>query len=196
MNGSSVSTETDLGITFAFPGQGSYSYACLRELYNSFPQTLPHFHQANEVGKELLKGDFLSLVTAESSQQHDERLAQCPDLDQIGIYLTEVLLAQVLIEAGVQPSLLLGHSFGELAALATGGVYSIETGVRIVVTACWRCSRKVSLVRWLHFHVIWKVRSDISKRRAPAQLRFQLSTNRGRQSCQATFLNWRNCNRF
>src|SRR5262245_50305142 len=106
MNGSSVSTKTDPGITFAFPGQGSYSYACLRELYTSFPQTMPYFQQANEVGRELLKGDFLALVTAESSKEHDERLAACPDLDQIGIYLTEVLLAQLLIEAGVQPSLL------------------------------------------------------------------------------------------
>src|SRR5262245_43094096 len=118
MKGSSVSTETDLGITFVFPGQGSYSHAVLREIYDSFPQTLPHFQQANDVARELLKADFLSLVTAESEPEHDERLSACPDLDQIGIYLTEVLLAHLLIEAGVRPALLLGHSFGELAALA------------------------------------------------------------------------------
>jgi acyl transferase domain-containing protein/NAD(P)-dependent dehydrogenase (short-subunit alcohol dehydrogenase family) len=128
----SISTEKDLGITFAFPGQGSYSYEVLRELYFSFPQTVPYFQAANEISNELLKADFLSLVTSDSPKEHEQRLSACRDLDQIGIYLAEVLIARLLIEAGVQPTLLLGHSFGELAALATGGVYSIETGVRIV----------------------------------------------------------------
>jgi acyl transferase domain-containing protein/NAD(P)-dependent dehydrogenase (short-subunit alcohol dehydrogenase family) len=128
----SSTAETDPGITFTFPGQGSYSCTVLRELYTSYPQTVPYFDQANTVARELLKCDFLSLVTATSDKEHDERLNACPNLDQIGIYLTEVLIAKILIESGVRPALLVGHSFGELAALATGGVYSIETGLRIV----------------------------------------------------------------
>jgi acyl transferase domain-containing protein/NAD(P)-dependent dehydrogenase (short-subunit alcohol dehydrogenase family) len=128
----SMSTEQDLGVTFAFPGQGSYSYEVLRELYRSFPQTVPYFRAANEISNELLKADFLSLVTAESPKEHEQILGACRDLDQIGIYLSEVLIARLLMERGVQPTLLLGHSFGELAALAVGGVYSLETGVRIV----------------------------------------------------------------
>lgn len=136
---SAPTAETDPGVTFTFPGQGSYSYAVLRELYTSYPQTVPYFHQANDIGRELLKGDFLSLVTAASAKEHDERLKACPDLDQIGIYLTEVLIARILIESGVKPALLVGHSFGELAALATAGAYSIETGLRIV------CDRVLAL---------------------------------------------------
>jgi acyl transferase domain-containing protein/NAD(P)-dependent dehydrogenase (short-subunit alcohol dehydrogenase family) len=126
-------------VTFTFPGQGSHSYTVLRELYNSYPQTRPYFQQANSTGRELLGGDFLSLVTAASVAEHDERLKDCPDLDQIGIYLTEVLIARILIESGVKPALLVGHSFGELAALATGSVYSIETGLKIV------CQRVLAL---------------------------------------------------
>jgi len=128
----SPTTGTDPGITFTFPGQGSYSYTILRELYTSFPGTSNYFHQANDIGRDFLKGDFLSLVSAASVKEHDERLSACPDLDQIGIYLTEVLIAKILIESGVKPALLVGHSFGELAALATGGAYSFETGLRIV----------------------------------------------------------------
>ncbi|HZI49920.1 MAG TPA: beta-ketoacyl synthase N-terminal-like domain-containing protein, partial [Pyrinomonadaceae bacterium] len=135
----SRTAETDPGITFTFPGQGSYSCKVLRELYSSYPQTVPYFDQANAVARECLKSDFLSLITATSDKEHDERLNACPDLDQIGIYLTEVLLAKILIESGVRPALLVGHSFGELAALATAGVFSIETGLRIV------CHRVVAL---------------------------------------------------
>lgn len=126
-------------VTFTFPGQGSYSHTVLRELYTSYPQTKPHFQQADRIVRELLKGDFLSLVTAASNAEHDERLAACPDLDQVGIYLAEVLIAGILMESGVKPSLLVGHSFGELAALATAGVYSIETGLKIV------CQRVLAL---------------------------------------------------
>lgn len=132
MRSSPTAAVKDPGITFTFPGQGSYSYAILRELYTTFPQASTHFHQAHEISQELLKGDFLSLVTAASEKEHNERLGVCPDLDQIGIYLTEVLIAKILIESGVRPVLLVGHSFGELAALATAGAYSIETGLRIV----------------------------------------------------------------
>jgi acyl transferase domain-containing protein/NAD(P)-dependent dehydrogenase (short-subunit alcohol dehydrogenase family) len=132
MRSAPTTVATDPGIVFTFPGQGSYSYAILRELYTSFPGTSNYFHQADEIGRELLKGNFLSLVSATSDQEHDERLKACPDLDQIGIYLTEVLVATTLIEFGVKPALLVGHSFGELAALAIGGAYSFETGVRIV----------------------------------------------------------------
>jgi 3-oxoacyl-(acyl-carrier-protein) synthase/NAD(P)-dependent dehydrogenase (short-subunit alcohol dehydrogenase family) len=128
-------TEANRRVTFTFPGQGSYSYPVLRELYTSYPQTAPYFHQANDISRDFLKGDFLSLVTATSAKEHDERLSACPDLDQIGIYLTEVLIARILIESGVRPDLLVGHSFGELAALATADAYSIETGLSL---ACQR----------------------------------------------------------
>src|ERR1041385_6619884 len=132
-------TAIDAGITFSFPGQGSYSVKVLRELYGNHPRAVPYFHEANAAARELLGADFLSLVTTTSDQEHDELLNACPNLDQIGIYLTEVLIARILIESGVRPSLLVGHSFGELAALATAGVYSIETGLRIV------CQRVLAL---------------------------------------------------
>ncbi len=127
-----LSTDPNVGIVFTFPGQGSYSYTVLHELLTAYPQTEPYFHQANDICRELLKGDFLSLITSTSSKEHDDRLSASPDLDQMGIYLTEVLIAKILIESGVRPALLVGHSFGELAALATAGVYSLETGLRIV----------------------------------------------------------------
>ncbi len=139
MRSVSSATEVGPGATFTFPGQGSYSYTALRELYSFYPQTAPYFERANDISRELLNGDFLALATAASVKEHDERLNACPDLDQIGIYLTEVLVAKILIEHGVKPALLVGHSFGDLAALATAGVYSIEAGLRIV------CQRVLAL---------------------------------------------------
>lgn len=132
MIGSATTTETDAGLVFTFPGQGSYSHKILREIYSSYPEFSHYFAQANAAAGELLGGDFLSLISAADDSEHDQRLSACPDLDQIGIFVSEVLIAKILIDAGVKPSLLVGHSFGDLAALATAGVYSFETGVRIV----------------------------------------------------------------
>ncbi|HEU4386698.1 MAG TPA: beta-ketoacyl synthase N-terminal-like domain-containing protein, partial [Blastocatellia bacterium] len=137
-----AATSESSGITFTFPGQGSYSYRVLSELYTHYPQTAPYFEKANEIGRNHLGGELLSLVTAGTAEEHDKRLNDCAGLDQIGIYLTEVLIARILIDSGVQPSLLVGHSFGELAALAVGGAYSFETGVRIV---CHRLAALQSL---------------------------------------------------
>lgn len=127
------------GVVFTFSGQGSYSHQLLRDLYTSYPQTWTSFHLANEISRRFLDCEFLPLVTAATEEQHDEWLKSCPDLDQIGIYLGSVLTAQILIESGRRPDLLVGHSFGELAALATAGVYSVEEGLRIV------CQRVIAL---------------------------------------------------
>lgn len=126
-------------MAFGFSGQGSYSRRLLRDLYADYPQTWPYFHHADETSRRFLECEFLPLVKAASDAEHDEWLRAHPDLDQIGIYLGSALAAQVLMQAGREPDLLIGHSFGELAALATAGVYTIQTGVQIV------CQRVISL---------------------------------------------------
>ncbi len=119
-------------VVFTFPGQGAYHYTILRELYTAFPQTHAAFRQAAAAAQRFLGCAFYPLVTATSRQAHDAHLAAHPDLDQLGIFLSEVLIARLLMERGLRPDLLAGHSFGDVAALATAGVYSLETGLEIV----------------------------------------------------------------
>lgn len=119
-------------IVFVFPGQGAYHFSVLRELYVSFPETHDYFRMADDICRRFLQQDFLPLATASSQEAHDEIFLKCPNLDQIGIYLTEVSIAGLLMRTGLKPGLLVGHSFGELAALAIAGAYSIETGFKIV----------------------------------------------------------------
>ena len=125
-------------LVFTFPGQGSFRHAVLCELHDSF-QFEAEFIQADEIGKRILGHDFLPLIRARTLQECNQVLEICPDLDQIAIYLTDFLIAKILLDSRVQPDALLGHSFGELAALAIAGVYSFETGLRIV------CQRSAAL---------------------------------------------------
>ncbi len=126
-------------VVFTFPGQGAYHFSILRELYISFPETHVYFQQADGITQRFLQHAFLPLATAPTQEAHDAILRICPDLDQIGIYLTEVCIATLLMRAGVKPDLLVGHSLGELAALTIAGAYSIETGFKIV------CQRVLAL---------------------------------------------------
>jgi 3-oxoacyl-(acyl-carrier-protein) synthase/NAD(P)-dependent dehydrogenase (short-subunit alcohol dehydrogenase family) len=125
-------------LVFTFPGQGSFHATILGELF-ARPTYGPHFEMADRISRRILGHAFLPLAQAASAAERTQALTAFPDLDQIAIYVTEVLIADLLITSGVRPDLLLGHSFGEVAALAVAGAYSFETGLRIV------CQRVMSL---------------------------------------------------
>jgi acyl transferase domain-containing protein/NAD(P)-dependent dehydrogenase (short-subunit alcohol dehydrogenase family) len=118
-------------LVFTFPGQGSFNGDVLRELYESSAWRT-EFLQARDISRRVLGHDFLHLVESRSQDEREQILKACPDLDQVGIYVADYLTAAGLIAAGLTPDLVLGHSFGELAALAIAGCYSFETGLRIV----------------------------------------------------------------
>src|SRR5262249_20852778 len=117
---------------FLFPGQGSYDAGLLHELYTAFPETVPAFVQADAAALRLLGEPFLPLVVAGSPERRQELAAASPDLQQLGIYLAGVTTAQLLERRGVRPGLLVGHSFGELAALGAAEVFDLATGLEIV----------------------------------------------------------------
>ena len=120
------------GTAFLFPGQGSYDGKTLRELYDLMPHFDAYFEQADEIARRHFGFAFYPLVRGESIARHDEQLKACPDLDQLGIFLTGVLMAEALEEKSIRADILVGHSFGELAALAAAGAFDVATGLEIV----------------------------------------------------------------
>ena len=117
-------------LLFTFPGQGSFNSDVLRELYESFTYRA-EFQCADRLALSILGHAFLPLAGPDKDLR-DKALKSCPELDQIGIYVTNYLIASELIASGLRPDMVVGHSFGEIAALAIAGVYSFETGLRIV----------------------------------------------------------------
>lgn len=128
---SPVTQKLPNGVVFLFPGQGSYAPNALRQFYHCDLESRVFLHKADVVTERLLGVPILKLITAEK-EQHDDLLKQSPDLAQIGIYLGSVLTARYLSKNGLKPDCVAGHSAGELAALATAGVYTPEQGVEIM----------------------------------------------------------------
>lgn len=116
---------------FLFPGQGAFSPGVLSAARLVYPSVEHRLASIEEVcqrrfGRSLIK----ALWAPENSAQH--LLSADPALLQLGIYTISVCALDILGEEGVEPALLMGHSFGEIAALVGAGVYTAEQGAEIV----------------------------------------------------------------
>lgn len=120
------------GLVFMAPGQGSYAGWLLRELRHEYPKAAPIFRRADEITRDILGHSFHALVDAQTLAAQQEIARGAPGLLQVGIFLGSVLPARFLIEHGLEPDIVVGHSAGELAALAIAGAYDVEAGIELV----------------------------------------------------------------
>lgn len=106
-----------------FPGQGSQ--------YPGMLANLPEHDAVERLldAAEALTDTDLRAIAALGSESDlaDTRVAQ-PLL-----FLADWVWGSALIDAGVTPEVVAGHSLGELAALAIAGVFSVEAGLELVV---------------------------------------------------------------
>ncbi|MBI5231704.1 MAG: ACP S-malonyltransferase [Coriobacteriales bacterium] len=106
-----------------FPGQGSQRPGMI--------EAIPELDSLDRLldAAEALSGLELRTVAALGGAEDlaDTRVAQ-PLL-----YLADWAWGITLLDSGVEPVAVAGHSLGELAALAVAGVYSVEAGLELVV---------------------------------------------------------------
>ncbi|KVQ64349.1 acyltransferase domain-containing protein [Burkholderia territorii] len=126
------------GCAFLFPGQGAFYAGALRQLSRDHRSARQTLDTLDAVASARL-GRPLTGALWRDDAGLDVWLREAPDLLQLGIYGVSVAMFGVLHAHGVKPDVLIGHSFGEIAALVCGGMYSIEQGAHIV------CDRIASL---------------------------------------------------
>ena len=103
-------------IAFCFPGQGSVEQGMGRELAEAEPAAMEVFARGSEAaGLDLRRLCFESPV--------DELLDT--ELQQPALVATSLAVLAVLRERGIEPDFVIGHSVGEIAALAA--VSALET---------------------------------------------------------------------
>ena len=107
---------------FVFPGQGAQFSGMGKELWDQGGQFKTRFEQANDI-----LGFDISSVMFNGS---DDELKQT-NVTQPAIFLHSVILAEAIGER-FNPSMVAGHSLGEISALTAAGVLSFETGLQIV----------------------------------------------------------------
>lgn len=113
---------------FMFPGQGSQYIQMGMGLYAHLPEYRAHFDLCCRSLNEELGVDFKSFIFDRANQEtlENTRYTQ-PALFAIG-----VSLGRVMLEWGIQPDLLIGHSIGEFAAAHLAGIFSLEDGIKLI----------------------------------------------------------------
>jgi phthiocerol/phenolphthiocerol synthesis type-I polyketide synthase E len=117
-------------VAFLFPGQGLQYTGLAASLYN----VDVWFRTEVDKGLALLPSEIAQEIRRAicGNRAEAEELSAMPtSTAQPLLFLVEYTLAMRWIDIGVKPSLLLGHSLGELSAAAVAGVFSFEDGVKL-----------------------------------------------------------------
>ncbi|MBN2802466.1 MAG: SDR family NAD(P)-dependent oxidoreductase [Deltaproteobacteria bacterium] len=120
-------------LAFCLPGQGVHYISMGRFLYDSEPLFKDIVDRVHNQAMEAFKFDLIGHIYAESDAP--ELLKNLGTLigAQTSLYAIEVALAKLLISKGIIPDVMIGHSFGEVSALAIAGVWTVEDGYKAVV---------------------------------------------------------------
>ena len=121
-------------VVFLFTGQGSQYIGMGHALYKCHPVFRETVDRCNAVTRALKSPVFRqwSLVDVLCDTAPDSVLLQDTAVAQMALFAVEVGLARMLLDCGVRPDLMLGHSLGEIAAAHLAGVFGLEDAVRLV----------------------------------------------------------------
>lgn len=108
---------------FLFPGQGAQYPGMGRQLAETYPVAAATFHDADQA-----LGFSLSRLCFEGPEEELQRTANT----QPAVLAVDVAAARVLMEQGLRPDYVAGHSLGEYAALVVAGGLDFKDAIRTV----------------------------------------------------------------
>ncbi|BCK72919.1 hypothetical protein Srufu_068720 [Streptomyces libani subsp. rufus] len=112
-------------VALLFPGQGAQHPRMGVGLYgesSTFTAIMDRAFEAFGPAGEAIRDDWL----AEDPSPLFDDISRAQPL----LYAVNYALGSLLLESGVEPDALLGHSVGELVAATLGGVFDFESGLR------------------------------------------------------------------
>tara|TARA_B100002019_G_scaffold147663_1_gene127126 strand:- start:186 stop:1103 length:918 start_codon:yes stop_codon:yes gene_type:complete len=110
-------------IGWLFPGQGSQYVKMGLDLKENSEKAKEYF----DISNEIMNCDIQSIIF-----NGPEELLKKTEYTQPAIYIVSVITGYLLIDKGLKPTALAGHSLGEYSALAIGGAFDFTTGLKLV----------------------------------------------------------------
>jgi len=120
-------------VVFMFPGQGAQYVNMASDLYRLEPTFKEEIDRCSNILKPLLSVDIRDLL---SPREVELEQAAC-QLEQTYftqpvLFAVEYALAKLLMEWGVCPQMMIGHSIGEYVAACLANVFSLEDALSLV----------------------------------------------------------------
>ena len=114
-------------VAFVYTGQGSQWIGMGRALYESEPVARAVLDRCEKVIQEVRGASLLDLMFG-----REGAVGELGDTawEQPALYALECALTALWSSMGILPSVVMGHSVGELAAAQAAGVFSLEDGMR------------------------------------------------------------------
>ena len=118
-------------VAFAYTGQGSQWAGMGEALYDREPVVRAVLDRCDEVVREVRGASLLDVMFGQAGGQ-----GELTDTawEQPALYALECSLTALWASVGIRPSVVIGHSIGELAAAQTAGVFSLEDGTQFACT--------------------------------------------------------------
>jgi myxalamid-type polyketide synthase MxaE and MxaD len=115
-------------IVFVFPGQGPQWVGMARDLIDAQPAFTDAIAECDSVIRPMMGW---SVIDALSAGLDPQRLDE-PSTVQPVLFSCEVALAALWRSWGISPDVVIGHSFGEIAAAVAASALTIRQGARVV----------------------------------------------------------------
>ena len=119
-----------VGIAFLFSGQGSQYVGMGKHLFEQYPPFRKRIETCSKILKELMEVSLESILFDDAI---GDSLLYETQYAQPAIFSLELALAETWRDWGVEPSYVVGHSVGELAAACFSGACSLEDGLEFAV---------------------------------------------------------------
>lgn len=118
-------------VIFLFSGQGSQYINMGRELYK-IPEFKDEMDHCFDLLQTMVDYDLKEILYPEGNGEFDERIHQT-QYAQPAIFILEYALSKLLIQWGIKPQAMIGHSIGEFTAACLAGVFSLQEALSLVV---------------------------------------------------------------
>lgn len=125
----STSYEDQHKVALMFTGQGSQYVGMGRELYEKLPIYKEYIDECSEAFYPYLKEKITDLIYSDKAE---EKILAETRITQPVVFTMDYAFGKLLIDLGVKPSYMLGHSVGEWAAACLSGVISLKEAAKIV----------------------------------------------------------------